>query len=323
MNETTNSDHGTETVGEAAAERPGPAGVVVGVDGSPVSRAALEWAARAAAHRALPLVVLHALSMPVVSVPLGRTMRMTPTPETAEHATRLLEDAVAHVSRTRPGIEVRTRVSSLDPAHALLAAARGAAMVVVGSRGLGGVASAFPGAVSVRVSAHAPCPVAVVPGPGEAADEEEDLTRPNPGRVVVGLDGSAGSDAALRFALDEASRTGAELVAVYAWTVPPPIDATAFTASSSAADREYAAARADKHVRALVEEARSADAAAVPIRVSVVEDHPAHALLTEGAGADLIVVGSRGRGGFAGLLLGSVSQAVLHHAPAPVVVARP
>ncbi|KIH99859.1 universal stress protein UspA [Streptomonospora alba] len=297
--------------------------MVVGVDGSAASRTALEWAARAAADRALPLTVLHALSMPVVAAPFGHAVRMTPTPETADHAARLLESAVAHVSRSRPGLEVRTEVSSLGPAHSLLAAARRAAMVVVGSRGLGGVASAFPGSVSVRVSAHAPCPVAVIPEPRTEAGGEQEGDRRERGRVVVGLDGSADSEAALRFALDEASRTGAELVAVHAWLMSAPIDASALTDPSYVAEHRFAADRADTYVRTMVETARSADTADVPVRVAVVEDHPAHALLSEGAQADLIVVGSRGRGGFAGLLLGSVSQTVLHHAPAPVVVTRP
>ncbi|MUL41533.1 universal stress protein [Streptomonospora sp. PA3] len=315
---------GTET------DRPGgpvpapdvAAEIVVGVDGSPASRAALDWAARAAADRGLGLLVLHALSMPLFAVPLGRTVRMTPTPESAAHAERLLEDCVQHLGRTRPGLAVRTEVSLLDPSHALLAAARRAAMAVVGSRGLGGVASVFLGAVGVRVSAHAPCPVVVVPDPVAAADDEA-ANRYETGRtVVVGVDGSAGAEAALGFALDEASRTNAELVAVGAWMIPAPLDATAFAVSAYVTDREDAAVRADKHVRALVEQTRTADTADVPVRVAVVEDHPAHALLAEGAGADLIVVGSRGRGGFAGLLLGSVSQTVLHHARVPVAVVR-
>ncbi|GAA4912844.1 universal stress protein [Streptomonospora salina] len=312
MSDTTNTDNRTEA-----------AGVVVGMDGSAASRTALDWAARAAADRALPLTVLHALSMPLVAVPFGHAVRITPPPETADHATRLLEGAVDRVGRIHPGLDVRTEVSSLSSAHALLAAARRAAMVVVGSRGLGGVASAFLGAVGVRVSAHAPCPVAVVPEPREDAGGEREGEWRRRGRVVVGMDGSAGSDGALRFALDHASRTGAELVAVHAWLISAPIDAAALTDPSYVAEHRRAADRAETHVRTTVEQARTPETADVPVRSAVVEDHPAHALLTEGAGAALIVVGSRGRGGFAGLLLGSVSQAVLHHAPAPVVVTRP
>ncbi|ADH66552.1 universal stress protein [Nocardiopsis dassonvillei] len=300
----------------------GTEGIVVGVDGSPGSRAALDWAARAAADRGLELLVLHALSMPVISAPLGFTGRVPPTPELADWAERLLREAVDHVARTRPGLELRTEVSKLDPARALLTASRSAEMAVVGSRGLGGTASVFLGSVSVRVSAHATCPVAVVPGPDEAVGGGDPRVRGERGRVVVGLDGSAGGRAALRFALDEAARTGAELVAVHAWEIPNPVDVTALDPAAHAAVREYLVSRADEHVRALVEEARTERTGDVPVRVEVVQDQAAHALLTRGDDADLIVVGSRGRGGFAGLLLGSVSQTVLHHARVPVVVAR-
>ncbi|GAB3447736.1 universal stress protein [Streptomonospora sediminis] len=297
--------------------------IVVGVDGSPSSRAALDWAARAAADRGMGLLLIHALSMSVLAAPFGQTIRVAPSAEVTAWAERLLHEAAGRVAETRPGLDVGTRISSLEPVPALLAGARTAPMVVVGSRGLGSFASVLLGSVSIRTSAHAPCPVAVVPEPADAEDGKAASGYEGGRTVVVGLDGSTGADAALRFAFDHAFRIGARLVAVHAWTIPTPMDATAFTASAYVADREHAASRADKHVRTMVEEARSADTADVPVRIAVVEDHPAHALLTEGAGADLIVVGSRGHGGFAGLLLGSVSQAVLHHAPAPVAVVRP
>ncbi|WP_047869260.1 universal stress protein [Nocardiopsis sp. RV163] len=307
---------------EDVRARGGTEGIVVGVDGSPGSRAALDWAARAAADRGLELLVLHALGMPVVSAPLGFTGRVPPTPELADRAERLLREAVDHVARIRPGLGLRTEVSRLDPTRALLAASRSAEMAVVGSRGLGGAASVFLGSVSIRVSAHAACSVAVVPGPDEAVGGGEPLVRGERGRVVVGLDGSAGGQAALRFALDEAARTGAELVAVHAWEIPTPVDVTALDPASHTEVREYLVSRADEHVRALVDEARTGRTGDVRVRVDVVQDQAAHALLVKGGKADLIVVGSRGRGGFAGLLLGSVSQTVLHHARVPVVVAR-
>ncbi|WP_150242655.1 universal stress protein [Nocardiopsis quinghaiensis] len=306
-----------------AQERNDTTGIVVGVDGSPASRSALEWAARAAADRGLELLVLHALSMPVIGAPLGHTLRMPPSQELTDWSAHLLREAVDHATRAHPGLEVRTRVSMVDPAHALLTASRTAAMVVMGSRGLGGVASAFLGSVSIRVSAHAPCSVVVVPAPGEAAAGGERRERESRGRVVVGLDGSHDAETALRFAFDEAARTGAELVAVHAWTVSVPLDVTAFAAAAYAADREDLAVHADRYVRAVVEETRGERAEDVPVRFAVVEDQAAHALLSQGEDADLIVVGSRGRGGFTGLLLGSVGQSVLHHARVPVAVVRP
>ncbi|GAB2484139.1 universal stress protein [Nocardiopsis aegyptia] len=297
-------------------------GIVVGVDGSPASRAALEWAAREAADRGLELLVLHALSMPVVGVPLGHPFRMAPSQDLTDWSTRLLQDAVDHVTGSHPGLEVRTRVSMLDAAHALLQASRTAEMVVVGSRGLGGVASAFLGSVSIRVTAHAPCSVVVVPAPEEPASTAEGRDHGSASRVVVGLDGSRDAEAALRFAFEEAARTRSDLVAVHAWTVSVPLDPTGFAAASHAAERESLAAHADGYVRAAVEETRREHAEDVPVSVVVVEDQAAHALLSTGADAGLIVVGSRGRGGFAGLLLGSVSQSVLHHARVPVAVVR-
>ncbi|WP_077689598.1 MULTISPECIES: universal stress protein [Nocardiopsis] len=321
MNHTDSTDDARD-VGNARAHRD-TTGIVVGVDGSPASRAALEWAAREAAGRGLELLLLHALSMPVIGAPLGHTLRMPPSQELTDWSAHLLQEAVDHVTRTRPDLEVRTRSSMVDPAHALLNASRAASMVVVGSRGLGGAASAFLGSVSIRVSAHAPCSVVVVPAPGEAPDGEERRAHEGRGRVVVGLDGSRDAEAALRFALEEAARTGAELVAVHAWTVSVPLDLTAFAADAYAAEREDLAVHADKYVRAVVEEVRDEHTGDVPVSFAVVEDQAAHALLSRGGDADLLVVGSRGRGGFAGLLLGSVSQSVLHHARVPVAVVRP
>lgn len=294
--------------------------VVVGVDGSAPGQAALEWAARAAVERGTGLLILHALNMPLVSVPFGHPVRLTPTPETAERAAHLLERALAHLRGRYPGLEARTQVSSADAVHALLAAARTAAVVVVGTRGLGGIGSVFLGSVSIRVSAHAPCPVAVVPGPkeGEAAERTDGRRA----RVVVGVDGSRDADAALRFALGEAARGGGEVLALHAWQISAPIDAGALSDPSYVVEHRFAAHIAEKHVQAMVEEARTDATADVPARAVAVEDNPVHALIRAGSGADLIVVGSRGRGGFAGLLLGSVSQGVLHYADVPVVVVR-
>ncbi|WP_017624271.1 universal stress protein [Nocardiopsis chromatogenes] len=294
--------------------------VVVGVDGSAPGQAALEWAARAAVERGSGLLILHALNMPLVSVPFGHPVRLTPTPETAERAAHLLERALAHLHDRYPGLEARTQVSSADAVHALRAAARTAAVAVVGSRGLGGLGSVFLGSVSIRVSACAPCPVAVVPGPKEEDDGERRARRR--GRVVVGIDGSRDADAALRFALEEAARVGGEVLALHAWQIPAPIDTGALSGPSYVVEHRFAAHTAEKHVQGMVEEARTEATADVPARAAAVEDNAVHALLQAGADADLIVVGSRGRGGFAGLLLGSVSQGVLHYADVPVVVVR-
>ncbi len=139
--------------------------------------------------------------------------------------------------------------------------------------------------------------------------------------IVVGVDGSSESRAAARWALDEARRRGAELRAVYAWSFPfmaanvgsPPLhEEKLFEAA-----RQGAQAILDGEVAALRAEARD-----VVVQPTLVEAPASQALVDEAAGADLVVVGSRGRGGFTGLLLGSVSQQVAHHAPCPVVIVR-
>ncbi len=317
--EVTNSAYGSG----GARMRRDPTGIVVGVDGSPSSWAALDWAARASANRGGKLEILHALDMPMVGVLRGFIGRVPPPQEFADWAMQLLREAGDHVTHTSPGLELHTEISASDPAHALLAASRTAKMIVVGTRGLGSAASAFLGSVSVRVSAHASCPVVVVPDPEGKTGGEESRAKGSRKCVVVGLDGSSGAGAALRFALDEAARTGSELVAAHAWEVPLPIDVPVLDPASRAGARDFLIARADKYIRNLVEEARGEYTKNVPVKVEVVQDQAAHALLNKGNKAALMVVGSRGRGGFTGLLLGSVSQTVLHYTRVPVAVIRP
>ena len=137
------------------------------------------------------------------------------------------------------------------------------------------------------------------------------------GTIVVGVDGSEGSLAALRFALDEAKVRGAELKAVNAWHVPP----AAYGAGWAPAGVDYDEFRrlAEDALRKTLEDA-GASAAGVAVRPVLREGQPADALCAEAEGADMLVVGSRGMGGFRGLLVGSVSQQCVHHAPCPVVV---
>ncbi|GAA1071741.1 universal stress protein [Nocardiopsis composta] len=287
--------------------------IVVGVDGSLESRTALDWASAAAERRGARLVVVNALDMPLIAMPFSAPVRMNPMPEVADRASGLLTTAVGRVAETQPGLKVRSEVSLTDPASALLEASEEAELVVVGSHGLGGVGSLFLGSVSIRVSARASCPVAVVP--------PESRVERTSGRIVVGVDGSELSDAALRFALDEAARTGSELTVVHAWHPPVPYYTDTFIASVDF-DRDTFLLRTREAVQASVDKARTEAGADVPVHVSLVEDQPAHALLTAGEDADMIAVGSRGRGGFRGLLLGSVSQSLLHHTEVPVVVVR-
>jgi nucleotide-binding universal stress UspA family protein len=170
------------------------------------------------------------------------------------------------------------------------------------------------GSIAVAVATHGHCPVVVVRG--DAVGEDAGVADPEPlsGRpVVVGVDGSAVSDAAVAFAFEAAASRGVDVVAVHAWMdVALGIGGELF---------EWAEIKAEEHT--LLTE-RLADAQArypdVPVRRVVTRDRPAHTLLEEAANAQLVVVGSRGRGGFRGLLLGSTSQALIYHSPCPVAV---
>jgi nucleotide-binding universal stress UspA family protein len=181
-------------------------------------------------------------------------------------------------------------------------------MVVVGSRGHGWLRRTLLGSVSSGLIRHAHCPVAVI--------HYEDPSRPQPSGapVVVGIDGSPVSDAATAVAFEEASLRGAELVAVHAWHDVNVFDVPGVDFATIQADGE----------RVLAEQLagwqqRFPD---VTVRRVVVCDRPADQLIEQSHSAQLVVVGSHGRGGFAGMLLGSVSVALVQAARTPVIVAR-
>lgn len=293
--------------------------VIVGVDGSDSSRHALEWSAHQASLRGLGVRIV-AGAGPLVSVGgFGRSTRAEPWAESEEEAggaDRLLVYAADWVGRLFPELEIRTTLSRERPTEALLAETEieGAAVVVIGSRGLNAVMAAFVGSVGIELAARSPVPVVILPHEHAAAHGVRS-------RVIVGVDGSEPSRRALSFAFRQAEFAGAELVAVSAWQplvafaaatgpIPPELfdDATAAEAARQALEEE------------LHEQSRAHPGVAVSRRV--VRSHPVVALLEEASPADLVVVGSRGRGGFRGLLLGSVSHSVLHGARGPVAIVR-
>jgi nucleotide-binding universal stress UspA family protein len=186
-------------------------------------------------------------------------------------------------------------------------------VVVVGHRGLGGFTGLLVGSVGVQVAAHAAGPVVVVRPHSAAAGASA-------GRVVVGIDGSPLSRAALGFGFEAAARRGVGLTAVHAWTEP------VSTGPGDMLPLVYDADDVDAEETRLLAEALAGWAEKypdVPVDRKVVRGRAAEALVAESAGAALLVVGSPGRGGFTGLLLGSVSQAALHHADCPVAIVRP
>lgn len=284
---------------------------MVGVDGSPSSVAAVEWAARTAALHNVELSLVHVLAPQVVM-----TFPETPMPPgytewQREQGERHLREAVkvaeAHLGAGQR-IEAQTVVGSTVPM--LVEMSRDVARLVVGSRGHGRLRRSLLGSVSSSLVRHAHCPVAVI-------HEAHPGGRPHPvdAPVVVGIDGSPVSEAATAQAFEEASLRGVELVAVYAWHDTGVLDFPGIDAAAMASDGELALAE-----RLAGWRERYPD---VTVRRVVVCDRPADQLVEQSQEAQLVVVGSHGRGGFTGMLLGSVSLAVVQSAHAPVLVVRP
>jgi nucleotide-binding universal stress UspA family protein len=285
--------------------------VVVGVDGSVSAQGALNWAAAEAASGHRPLRIVHAFSWPMIGNPLDLTYVGDLNLGLQSAAEGILAEAEAHARQAAPHIKVTANLFIGPAAPTLLSEAEDADLVVVGSRGVGGFRGLLVGSVSATVAAHAPCPVIVVRPHGEGTAFPASPT----GRIVVGVDGSAVSAAAIRFAFQQAARRGVGITAVHAATPTRPHPSLRVPADIvDQIDRQLFAEA--------MENERVLDSG-IDVRTKLVHGHPAQALIDASAGAELVVVGSHGRGGFAGMLLGSVSQAVLQHAACPVAVVRP
>lgn len=298
--------------------------VVVGVDGSPGSREALVQALIAAARRGADLEVVSSYAIQLYYLG-GRPLDVVGVQDVAsirdDHRARaraVVEEVQAEIPVSGvPGIRdvaITLDVSGVPPVQALLDHSVGAALLVVGSRGLGAMRSALLGSVALHCVTHAHCPVLVVhPAVGVGS----------PPRIVVGIDGSEASRAALSAAMDEAARTGAEVEAVTTY-----VQADYWTDLSSVVlpAHEQIVGDLQERIRALVAEVLT-DApegvSDVPVRAEVFQGPAAEVLVHRGASADLLVVGSRGRGEFRGLLLGSVALHCAMHAPCPVLVVHP
>jgi nucleotide-binding universal stress UspA family protein len=279
--------------------------VVVGVDGSESSLDAVRLAAREASLRRRPLLAVHAFVWALMRVPVGPHPLGPPDGGLRNQAERLVSEAVEEARKAAPEVAVTARTVDGTVAPVLLAEARDAYMVVLGDRGLGGFSGLLVGSVAVQVAAHATCPVVVAKG-----------ERHPDGPVVVGVDGSAVSDRAVGFAFEEASLRDAPLVAIHSWQLPMP---TEFGDPLPLGyDQEIAAAKERALSEGIAGWGERFPDVAVTRRVH--QGRPAEALVDGSDQAQLVVAGARGRGGFTGLLLGSVSQAVLHHARCPVAI---
>jgi nucleotide-binding universal stress UspA family protein len=297
--------------------------VVVGVDGSPGSRVALISAMTAAARRGAALQVVSAYHVALVWT--GGSPLDTPDAELIRQGTesraRDFTDEVRRELSERgvPGVdqvEVRFAVSQGSPVQVLLREATGADLLVVGSRGRGAVRSALLGSVALHCLTHAPCPILVAHATPEGAPPDR-LASP---RVVVGVDGSAGSRAALAAAVDEAILRGADLDVVAAYEL-----------ANYWMDLDSVLIKTIPEIRGMVQKAMEEEVAEVLAgrtgsgSVPTITTHPlegpaADVLLEHSRGADLLVVGSQGRGALRGLLLGSVALQCAMHATSPVLV---
>jgi nucleotide-binding universal stress UspA family protein len=282
--------------------------VIVGVDGSTSALGAVRLAAHEARMLGRPLRVVHAFIWPLMHVPLGPSPTGPPETGLRHDAEVIVKNAVAEAARAEPHVEITAQILAGAAAPVLLQEARHAALVVLGDRGLGGFTSLLVGSVAVQVAAHAECPVMIARG---------DLGAGGP--VVVGVDGSHVSDLAIAFAVEEAARRGTGLLAVHAWTHP--VSTGPGDMLPLVYDVDDVQAEEDRLLAESIVGCRDRYPD-VAIDHRLVRGRPAPTLIAESARAQLLVVGSHGRGGFAGLLLGSVSHAVLHHARCPVVIVR-
>lgn len=290
-------------------------GIVAGVDGSPSSDMAVRWATREAGMRNVPLSLVHVVERPpwgLVALGGGAVpppaeiseWQKTEGEEIISAAVELAKDSVQNGSL--PQLNVEVYFSATGPA--LFDLSTHAQMIVVGCRGHGRVGRVLLGSVSTGLIHHAHCPVAVI------HDEMSVASQPSQLPVVVGIDGSPASELATEIAFDEASWRGVELIAVHAWSDAHVSDIPSIEWSAQQAVGEEALAE-----RLAGWQERYPD---VSVRRKIVLDAPARHLLDEAESSQLLVVGSHGRGGFSGMLLGSVSTAVAHAACVPVIVAR-
>ncbi|WP_426595157.1 universal stress protein [Cellulomonas sp. McL0617] len=264
--------------------------VVVGYDGSPQAGAALTWAVREAQRERRPLRIVYV----------------------AGSSGRVLFEGLDRVRAEAPDVVVTAALIERDSiADALVAACSDAYMLVLGSRGRGGLQGVAFGSVSASVAARARCPVVII----RADSNERGPARP----VVVAVDGSANTAHAIDLAFDQASRLEVPLRAVHAWDLPPmtgtvpawiPEEIEELDAAEHAVVAESLAGHCERYPDVAVE-------------VVVRRGLPAKVALDAARDAQLLVVGSRGGGGMRGLLLGSVSQAVIRKATCPVMVVHP
>lgn len=294
--------------------------VLVGVDGSAPSLHALDWAAAYALRVGWPLHIVCTYSLPsFTAASLDGGYAALDDSAIQEGARAVLEEARARAEGA--GVRTTATVTTGDAAGVLVEMSREHALVVVGTRGRGGFTERLLGTVSSALPAHAHCPTVVVPYRVGGKDDEGGAQELPPvrdlRRIVVGVDGSPSAEIALRHAIRQARAWDAELVAVAG--VPVGAGAGLLAWLPASIDHEQVLADVTEGFNVIIDR-HEAEHPGLTIKRIVLDGTGAELLTEFSTASDLIVVGSRGRGGFRGLLLGSTSQAVLHHSACPVMV---
>ena len=282
--------------------------IVVGVDGSEQSTAAVRWAAHEAHRRHTQLRVVHAWVWPLYRVPLGPAPGAPPGAGLRAAAESVLAAAGGTAHAVAEDLPVETSLEVGNSVSVLLRAAEGAALLVVGNRGLGGFTGLLLGSTGIAVSARARCPVVVVRGDEHGGEP-----------VVVGIDGSANTDTVLACAVEEASLRRAGLLLVHSFTISLErhhLEARGY-ADAFAEGRGHGQALLDAAVHRL-----ACDAPDLAVTVRLTDRSAAHELVDASTSAQLVVVGSHGAGQVAGMLVGSTAHALIHHSSCPVLLSR-
>lgn len=282
--------------------------VIVGYDGSEGSALALQWAATTAAQRGRTLEVVTTWSMPPADLGMGASalVQQDLVDELRKEAQTANDEGL--VVAAQLGANAVGEVIAGRPASVMVHLSEDAEMVVVGSHGSGGLTGFLLGSVSRQIATHASCPTVVM---RRAAADAVDM--------VVGVDGSAHSLKALRWAFEQASFTGLSLHVLHSWEIPPTwsmVEVPSYEPEVLIRDYGNAELRDTSEAMAGFRD----DFPDVKVRQEVMKGSPVKSLVKASEHAQLVVVGSRGLGGFRGLLLGSVSHAVVHKAACPVAV---
>ena len=289
--------------------------IVVGVDGSRHAAAALRWAVAEAELLQDRVVAVFAWGYVAPGhAGDGHTFDSEYGPAAAA---AVLSTAIADAVGPVTARSIEPRVPCEPAREALLAAAEDADLLAIGARGVGGFRGLLMGSVSPACLHHTARPLAIIRAPGRAATEIDlEPTIAPGGRIVVGIDGSAGARRALRWALREARLRKATLDVVHAWQPP-------YAAVSPFAGLPIDLDVLQKDARSVLDDAVDGEDTRhqpAPVERILACGGAAPAILDASLGSDLVVLGSRGLGGFKGLLLGSVTHQVAHHARCPLVI---